>query len=72
MRKHGIICLIRKPNSYKRMTKATKEHTVLPNLLNRNFKQNIPGKILLTDHAPYETFIYQNHLYLTLLTYKQE
>lgn len=31
------------------MLKATREHTVLPNLLNRNFKQNIPGKVLLTD-----------------------
>ena len=29
--------------------KATKEHTVLSNLLNREFKQNIPGKVLLTD-----------------------
>ena len=31
------------------MLKATQEHTVLPNLLNREFKQNIPGKVLLTD-----------------------
>ena len=31
------------------MVKATKEHNVLPNVLNRNFKQNIPGKVLLTD-----------------------
>lgn len=29
--------------------KATKEHTVLSNLLNRNLKQNIPVKVLLTD-----------------------
>lgn len=29
--------------------KATKEHTVLPNLLNRDFKQDIPAKVLLTD-----------------------
>lgn len=28
---------------------ATKEHTVLPNLLYRNFKQETPGKVLLTD-----------------------
>lgn len=49
MRKYGIICPFRKANPYKRMMKATKEHTVLPNLLNRNFKQNIPGKVLLTD-----------------------
>ena len=31
------------------MMKATKEHTIVPNLVNREFKQGIPGKILLTD-----------------------
>jgi len=49
MKKYEIICPIRKANPYKRMLKATKEHTVLKNILNRNFKQNIPGKVLLTD-----------------------
>src|SRR3712207_9303801 len=38
------------------MMKATKAHTVVPNLLNRQFKQKNPGKILLTD--------------ITYLTYK--
>ena len=49
MKKYDIICPIRKANPYKRMMKATKEHTVVPNLLNRKFKQNVPGKVLLTD-----------------------
>ena len=49
MKKYGIICAIRKANPYRRMMKATKEHRTLPNQLNRNFKQNIPGKVLLTD-----------------------
>jgi putative transposase len=49
MRKYEIICPIRKANPYRRMMKATKEHTVLTNLLNREFKQNVPGKVLLTD-----------------------
>ena len=49
MKKFNIICPIRKANAYKRMSKATKEHTVLPNLLKRNFKQGIPRKVLLTD-----------------------
>ncbi len=49
MKKYGIICPIRKANPYRRMSKATKEHTVLPNKLNRQFKQNVPGKVLLTD-----------------------
>ena len=31
------------------MINATREHTVLPNSLNRNFKQGVPGKVLLTD-----------------------
>ena len=31
------------------MMKATQEHRVVPNLLNRQFKQDIPGKVLLTD-----------------------
>lgn len=49
MNKYTIVCPIRRANPYKKMMKATKEHTVLPNLLNREFKQDIPGKVLLTD-----------------------
>jgi transposase InsO family protein len=49
MKKYNIFCPIRKANPYRRMMKATQEHSVLPNLLNRNFKQNTPGKVLLTD-----------------------
>lgn len=56
MKKYGIFCPIRKANPHRRMMKATKEHTVMSNLLNRKFKQNTPGKVLLTD--------------ITYLTYK--
>jgi putative transposase len=49
MKKYKIICSIRKANPYQKILKATQEHTVLPNLLNRDFKQAIPGKVLLTD-----------------------
>lgn len=49
MKKYNIICPIRKANPYRRMMKATQEHRVVPNLLNRQFKQNVPGKVLLTD-----------------------
>ena len=49
MKKYNIICPFRKANPYRRMIKATKEHRVVPNLLNREFKQNVPGKVLLTD-----------------------
>jgi putative transposase len=55
MRKYGIICPHRKPNPYKKIAKATKEHQVVPNKLNREFKQGVPGKVLLTDitYLPY-------------------
>lgn len=55
MRKFNIVCPIRKANPYKRMAKATKEHRVVPNLLNREFKQEVVGKVLLTDitYLPY-------------------
>jgi len=49
MNKYDIICPHRKANPYRRMMKATKEHSVLSNLLNREFKQDVPGKVLLTD-----------------------
>lgn len=49
MNKYDIICPFRRANPYRRMMKATKEHTIVPNLLNREFKQGIPGKVLLTD-----------------------
>ena len=49
MKKYCICCPIRKPNPYRRMMKATREHSVLTNSLNREFKQNVPAKVLLTD-----------------------
>ena len=49
MKKYEIVCPIRKANPYRRMLKATQEHRVLPNLLKRQFKQDVPGKVLLTD-----------------------
>ncbi|MEH7226815.1 IS3 family transposase [Bacillus sp. JJ1566] len=49
MRKYNIVCPHRKPNPYKKIAKATKEHKVVPNMLNREFKQGVPGKVLLTD-----------------------
>lgn len=49
MKKYNIVCPHRKANPYRRMMKATKEHRVFPNLLNREFKQEIPAKVLLTD-----------------------
>ena len=49
MKKYGIVCPHRKPNPYKNIAKATKEHSSVSNILARKFKQEIPRKVLLTD-----------------------
>jgi hypothetical protein len=55
MKKYGIVCPHRRANPYKKIAKATKEHQVVPNKLNREFKQGVLGKVLLTDitYLPY-------------------
>jgi putative transposase len=49
MRKFDIVCPIRKANPYRRIAKATKEHSIASNLLQRQFNQGVAGKVLLTD-----------------------
>lgn len=49
MKKYGLFCPIRKANPYRRMMKATKEHSTCKNLVNREFKSGTPYNILLTD-----------------------
>lgn len=49
MRKFGLKCPIRKANPYRRMMKATREHSTCDNLVNRIFKTGIPFNVLLTD-----------------------
>ena len=55
MRKYQIVCPIRKADPYKRMSKTTKEHQAVGTKLTREFQQEPPGKILLTDisYLPY-------------------
>ncbi len=48
MKKYHLSCPIRRANPYRKIGKAIKSHTV-KNLLERNFDQGIPGKVLLTD-----------------------
>lgn len=48
MKKYHLVCPIRKANPYRKVGKAIKSHTA-KNLLERNFNQGIPGKVLLTD-----------------------
>lgn len=66
MRKYNIECPIRKANPYRRMMKATREHTVVPNILNREFKQDLVGKVLLTD-ITYLTYGASNRAYLSTI-----
>ena len=49
MQKYGLKCPIRKANPYRRMAKAIRTSHVAPNLLNREFRQHGPRKVLLTD-----------------------
>ncbi len=49
MKKFGLKCPIRQANPYRRMMKATQEHTTCDNLVNRIFKTGIPYNILLID-----------------------
>lgn len=49
MKKYGLKCPIRQANPYRRMMKATQEHTTCDNLVNRIFKTGIPYNILLID-----------------------
>lgn len=48
------------------MMKATKEHSTKPNLLNRQFKQGIPGKVLLKD-ITYLKYKYGKTAYLSTI-----
>lgn len=49
MRKYKLFTKVRRANPYRKMAKANQEHRTCPNLLERNFKQNKPKKVLLTD-----------------------
>ncbi len=49
MKKYGIVCPYRRPQPYRKIIKTTEEHRVVPNRLNREFSQETPGKVLLTD-----------------------
>ena len=55
MRKYGLYCPIRQANPYRRMAKAIRTNTVADNLLNREFEQHGPRRVLLTDitYIPY-------------------
>jgi transposase InsO family protein len=66
MRKYNIVCPIRKANPYRKMLKANQEHKVVPNILNREFKQGLVGKVLLTD-ITYITYNSAKRAYLSTI-----
>ena len=49
MKDNHLITRIRRKNPYKQIMKKTKEHRTFDNILDRNFKQDMPGKVLVTD-----------------------
>lgn len=64
MVKYNLRCPIRKPNPYRQMVRALRTNKVAPNLLNREFKEHGPRKVLLTDI----TYIPLNDKYCYLST----
>ncbi len=57
MKENDLRAKIRRKNPYKMIMKKTQEHRTFDNLLNRQFKQNIPGRVLCTDI----TYLYYGH-----------
>ncbi|GEN44724.1 transposase [Alkalibacillus haloalkaliphilus] len=49
MNQGGLETKVRQANPYKKMAQATQEHKTCENLVNREFDQGEPGKVLLTD-----------------------
>lgn len=49
MKKYHLVCPIRQPNPYRRIAKALQTSQIAPNLVNREFREHGPRKILLTD-----------------------
>jgi transposase InsO family protein len=49
MKAYGLCCQVRRRNPYKAIMKKTQEHKTCQNLLNRQFQQTLPGKVLCTD-----------------------
>lgn len=66
MKKYNIICPIRKAEPYKQMLKKDLEHRTIDNKLNRQFKQERPGKVLLTD-ITYLSYGFYKRAYLSTI-----
>lgn len=71
MKKFGLKCLIRQANPYRRMMKATQEHTTCEILINKVFKTGIPYNVLLLILPIYSMEIIKNVIYRQLKIPKQ-
>lgn len=49
MKKYHLFVKIRRRNPYRMIMKRTNEHRIFDNLLNRQFRQKVPGRVLCTD-----------------------
>jgi len=58
MKKYGLVCQVRRKNPYKQIMKKTQEHRTFENILDRNFNQAAPRKVLCTDI----TYVYYGSL----------
>ena len=56
MRKFNLYAKVRRANPYRKLEKATEVHRQIPNYLNRQFHQEEPGKVYVTDitYLPYK------------------
>ncbi len=66
MRKYELVAKVRRKNPYKAMMKKSLEHRIFPNKLQREFKQNIPFKVLCTDI----TYLWWNGVFVYLSVIK--
>lgn len=66
MSKYGLKCPIRKANPYRRMAKAIKTDAMAENLVNREFREHGPKKVLLTD-ITYLFYNSGNKAYLSVI-----
>ena len=66
MNKYGLKCPIRKANPYRRMLNAMRTSHVAPNLLQREFREHGPRKVLLTD-ITYLTYVSGQRAYMVTI-----
>ena len=71
MRKYHLLSPVRRANPYRKIAKATHEHRIYSNKVNREFKRSKPNEVFLTDitYLKYGkivriAFFYSSHSYI--------